>query len=116
MFHVLLRLLKRQVDYRQDTTNGMPQCRHCKKMFLKWSSFNLHCRANVCSANADISSNLPLDWNWEDTVDMEPGPQHQEYHDRAMVFAVEADYMQVYEVRENCVTTCNSTAFCAPNI
>ena len=80
LVHAQPRPLKRQVDYRQDTTNGMPQCRHCKKMFLKWSSFNLHCRANVCGAPAtllqDTTAPFTPDWNWEDTVVMEPGPLH----------------------------------------
>ena len=104
--HAQPRPLKRQVDYSQDTTNCMPQCKHCTKMFLKWSSFNSHCRANVCGAPSnstnDTSTTLPLDWNWGDTVEMEPGPLHQEICDRALVFAVEADYASVPGDRRLC--------------
>ena len=100
------RPLKRKVNCSQVTTNGMAQCAHCKKMFFKWSSFRLHCSANVCGAPpvpSQISSNLlPFDWNWEDPVEMEPGPLHQELYDRAMVFAVEADYASLRGDRRLC--------------
>ena len=75
-------------------------------MFLKWSSFKLHCSANVCGApptsTHDFSNPLPLDWNWEDTAEMEPGPLHQELYDRALVFAVEADYASARGDRRLC--------------
>ena len=104
--HAQPRPLTRKVNYSQDTTNGMPQCAHCKKMFLKWSSFKLHCSANVCGApptsTHDFSNPLPLDWNWEDTAEMEPGPLHQELYDRALVFAVEADYASARGDRRLC--------------
>ena len=45
---------------------------------------------------------------------MEPGPLHNEYRDRAMVFAVEADYAP--QGTGNCVTICSFTAFYAPDI
>lgn len=38
---------------------------------------------------------------WRTRV-MEPGPQHQEYHDRAMVCAAEADYASARQDRKLC--------------
>ena len=106
LVHAQPRPLKRKVNYSQDTTNGMPQCAHCKKMFFKWSSFRAHCSANICGAPpvlSQISSHpSPLDLDWEDPVAMEPGPLHQEISDRAMVFAVEADYASVRGDRRLC--------------
>lgn len=88
LVHALPRPLIRQVDYRQDTPDGMPQCKRCK-MFMNWRSFKSHCRANVCGAIHNkptvISTPVSLEWGLEDPVSLE-------YHDRAMVFAVEADY------------------------
>jgi len=96
LLHDLPRPFIRQVDFRQDTTDGMPQCKHCKKMFLKSSSFKLHCRANVCGPIPIQSTVIPsqpiIEWGFVDPVVMEPGPLHNEYHDRAMVNAAEADY------------------------
>ena len=95
LVHDLPRPLIRQVDFRQDTTAGMPQCKRCKKMFLEWSSFKLHCRVNVCGALPNKSTVTPsppfFEWDFEDPVEMERGPLHDEYHDRAMVYAAEAD-------------------------
>ena len=106
LVHDLPRSFKRQVDYLQDTTDGKPQCKHCGKMFLKWSSFNLHCRTNVCGAipiKADDTIFIPPDTlPLEEPATMEPGPQHQEYSDRAMVYAVEADYASVRGDRRLC--------------
>lgn len=96
LLHDLPRPFIRQVDFRQDTRDGMPQCKHCKKMFLKSSSFKLHCRANVCGSIPIQSTVIPsqpiIEWDFVDPVVMEPGPLHNEYHDRAMVNAAEADY------------------------
>ena len=50
LVHALPRPLPPGCGQRQDTTDGMPQCKHCKKIFLTWSSFKLHCRANICGA------------------------------------------------------------------
>ncbi len=106
LVHAQPRPLIRRIDYSQDTINGMPQCAHCKKMFLKWSSFKAHCSANVCGAPPSLTPIEPcsqhLDWNWEDTIEMEPGPQHQELYDRALVFAAEADYASVRGDRKLC--------------
>lgn len=106
LVHDLPRSYKRQVDYTQDTTDGKPQCKHCGKMFLKWSSFNTHCRTNVCGAipiNSVDTSFIPPDvWYLEEPDAMEPGPQHQEISDRAMVYAVEADYASVRGDRRLC--------------
>ena len=106
IFHALPRPLTRKIDYSQDTTNGMPQCAHCNKMFLNWSSFKLHCMANVCGAPSFQRSTLhnPLfeTWQWEELSEMEPGPLHQDFYDRALVFATEADYASVRGDRRLC--------------
>ena len=106
LFHAQPRPLIRKVNYSQDAINGLPQCAHCNKMFLKWSGFKLHCMANVCGAPSSSSPTLtePLihDGHWEDTIEMEPGPLHQEFYDRALVFATEADYASVRGDRRLC--------------
>lgn len=75
-------------------------------MFLKWSSFKLHCRANVCGSIPIQSTVIPsqpiIEWDFEDRVVMEPGPLHNEYHDRAMVYAAEADYASARGDRKLC--------------
>lgn len=120
LFHAQPRPLTRKINYSQDTTNGMPQCAHCNKMFLKWSSFKLHCMANVCGVPSSTTPNLPdqlsQDWHWEDQIEMEPGPLHQEFYDRALVFATEADYASVRGDRRLCDYLHNFIASCAPSI
>ena len=106
LFHAMPRSFQRQVDYTQDTMDGMPQCKHCHKMFMKWSSFKFLCQTNVCGHLAVQPSDQPLAfpdiWDMEDTVVMQPGPQHQEYYDRALVYAVETDYASVRGDRRLC--------------
>ena len=41
-------------------------------------------------------------WDAEDPAEIEAGPLHTEYHDRAMVFAVEADYASARSDRKLC--------------
>lgn len=86
LVHAMPRSIQRRVDYTKDTTDGMPRCKHCQKIFLTWRSFTLHCRANVCghpTIKPPETPFFPPDvWDWEDTVIMEPGPQHQEHYDR----------------------------------
>ena len=106
LVHAMPRSISRQVDYTKDTMDGMPQCQQCQKMFLNWSSFNLHCRANICGQTSKKPPPAPFvppdAWTLEDTVIMEPGPQHQEHYDRALVYAVEADYASVRGDRRLC--------------
>ncbi len=94
----------RQVDYQQD--DGMPQCKHCKKMFMNWRSFKSHCQANVCGVNHNKPPVLPtpvsFEWDVEDPVEMEANSRHTEYHDRALVYAVEADYASARGDRTLC--------------
>ena len=96
LVHAMPRPQIRKVDYQQDTTDGMPQCKHCQKMFKNWRSFKAHCQANVCGITSTKTSVIPtqmsFDWDVEDPVEMEANSRHAEYHDRAMVYAVEADY------------------------
>ena len=70
----------------------------------------MHCRTNVCGAipTKKIATPSPLsfEWDFEDPVVMEPGPEHQEYHDRAMVYAAEADYARAGGGTRNCVIIC----------
>ena len=106
LVHAMPRPQTRRVDYQQDTTDGMPQCKHCQKMFKNWRSFKSHCQANVCGPT---HTNTPVhpthetyDWDVEDTIEMEANARHAEFHDRAMVYAVEADYASARGDRTLC--------------
>ena len=106
LVHDMPRPQTRRVDYQQDTTDGMPQCKHCKKMFLNWRSFKSHCQANVCGMSHATTPvpyiDMSIDWDVEDPVEMEANSRHAEYHDRAMVYAVEADYASARGDRTLC--------------
>ena len=75
-------------------------------MFKKWTSFQWHCRNNVCGAvpisQPPHSTSVESHLNDEGPELMAAGTLHTEHHDRAMVFAVEADYDSVRSDRILC--------------
>ena len=49
LFHSRPGLADCQIDFAKDTENGMPVCKHCRKVFRTWEGFSMHRRFNVCN-------------------------------------------------------------------
>ena len=72
---------------------------------MNWRSFKSHCQANVCGVKRKkppATTPVSLEWDAEDPVEMEASSRHTEYHDRALVYAVEADYASARGDRTLC--------------
>ena len=108
-----------KVDFAQDTIDGKPICKHCRKVFLNWRSFTLHRGFNVCNAPESRPASFKPDVPYSDDQDlesMEVSAQHSDLLGRAQVFASEADYDSVMHDRPMCDFMKSHCSLCSKHV